>query len=169
MILNGVYVSTFSFVFKVAGVYVFTNKGSGTMTTITVVQPSQRCIGSVNGVGVSMVTTESLNNFGVEAGDKGIQPDWWFISLSFIAIMSFLFLVMGLFILAHNTGIKGTALFSKGHDIKESAIYYDKIIKNEKSSLRSYCCGLIKTRVSKVDAHESDNIQENKQEYAVKY
>lgn len=40
MILNGDYVSTFSFIFKTAGVYVFTNKGSGTMTPITVVKPS---------------------------------------------------------------------------------------------------------------------------------
>ena len=45
MIEKGVYVSTFSFVFKQAGVYVFTNKASGTMTTITVVEPSQICEG----------------------------------------------------------------------------------------------------------------------------
>jgi hypothetical protein len=116
-----------------------------------------------------MVTTESLNNYGVSAGLKGIQPDWWFISLSIIAMLSFLFFVMSLFILAHNTQIKGTSLLSKGQDIKESAIYYDKIIKNEKNSMRSYCCGLIKTRVSKVDAQDSDNIESKQQEYNVKY
>jgi hypothetical protein len=35
--------------------------------------------------------------------------------------------------------------------------------------MRSYCCGLIKTRVSKVDAQDSDNIESKQQEYNVKY
>jgi hypothetical protein len=60
MVQQGVEVSTFAFNFREAGVYVFTNKGSGTMTTITVVKPSQVCDGQVNGVAVSMVTKESL-------------------------------------------------------------------------------------------------------------
>ena len=40
MIQQGVKISTFSFIFREYGVYVFTNKGSGTITTITVVLPS---------------------------------------------------------------------------------------------------------------------------------
>jgi len=50
-----------------AGVYVFTNKGSGTMTVITVVQPSQNCGGSSGGAAVSMVTKESLSSYNVQS------------------------------------------------------------------------------------------------------
>ena len=105
----------------------FTNKASGTMTTITVVKPEQGCSSS-SGTSVGMVTTETLSSFGVKSREKGIQPDWWFISYVLIAILMFLFMVMGLFITAHNSNIKDSDLFTKDRDTRESAIYYDKTI-----------------------------------------
>lgn len=100
LINKGVDVQTFSYVFREKGVYVFTNKASGTLTTITVVAPNENCEGSEGGLAVSMVTPESLNNFGVVAKEKGIQPDWVFISLSLLGIYSFLFMVLAIFIRA---------------------------------------------------------------------
>jgi hypothetical protein len=122
-----------------------------------------------------MVTKESLASYGVQSGDKGIQPDWWFISLSMIAILSFLFLIMGLFLRAHNSQIKGTKLMDKNTHTKSASIYYDKIMKDEKNSYKSVCCGLFKYRVSKVgnkndDSSDSSDIDQSKKiEYAVKY
>lgn len=146
MINQGVAVSTFSFIFKEAGIYVFTNKATGTMTTITVVSSTQNCEGAQDGVAVSMVTKESLSNMGVQSDEKGIQPDWWFISYSLTGIGMFLFFVMGLFILAYNSNIKGTKLLAKEANTIDSAIYYDKLSKNDKDQYKSYCCGLVRLK-----------------------
>jgi hypothetical protein len=72
MINAGVDVTTFSFIFQQKGIYVFTNKGSGTLMTFTVVAPAEECEGSSGGVGVSMITEEALSSFGVQAQEKGI-------------------------------------------------------------------------------------------------
>jgi len=58
-----------------------------------------------------MVTTEKLASFGVVAGEKGIQPDWVFISLSLVGIFSFLVIGLGLFSRAKSSLEKGTRLF----------------------------------------------------------
>lgn len=72
------------------------------MTTITVVTPAEGCLGAEDGqVGVGMVTKETLSAFGVKSQEKGIQPDWWFISFTIVAILAFLFFALTLFILAH--------------------------------------------------------------------
>jgi len=105
----------------------FTNKGSGTLMTITVVAPSEACEGSENGVGVSMVTAESLSSFGVQQQEKGVKPDWVFISLSMLGIFSFVLIILGLFILAQKALVKQTQLLQKNQDMRDSAIYYDKI------------------------------------------
>lgn len=65
LINQGVSVTTFSFVFQEVGKYVFENKGSGTITTITVISPDEECAGAQDGVGVGMVTKEQLHSFGV--------------------------------------------------------------------------------------------------------
>lgn len=57
MIVNqGILVETFSFIFKEQGIYVFESASSGTMTIIGVVDKSQTCSNSVNGIGAAMVT-----------------------------------------------------------------------------------------------------------------
>lgn len=82
---------------------------------------------------------------------------------------------MGLFLRAHNSQIKGTALTAKDTHTKEAAIYYDKIMKDEKATRRTYCCGLLSYRVSKVgnkndDSSDSSDLDQTKKtEYAVKY
>ena len=89
-----------------------------------------------------------------------------------IAILSFLFLVMGLFLRSHNSQIKGTTLIAAATNTKDSAIYYDKINKTEKAATKSYCCGLYKRRVAPKkdnDSDSSDLDQTNKTEYSVKY
>ena len=72
LINQGVSVTTFSFVFQEVGKYVFENKGSGTITTITVISPDEECAGAQDGVGVGMVTKEQLHSFGVQAQPKSI-------------------------------------------------------------------------------------------------
>jgi len=90
--------------------------------------------------------------------------------------MSFLFLVMGLFLRAHTSQIKGTQITPVTEDSKSSAIYYDRIIKDEKAATKHYCCGLIRFRTTnKVDkkgeqsSDSSDLDQTKRTEYSVKY
>jgi hypothetical protein len=57
MIMNkGIDVQTFSYNFKEAGIYVFTNAASGTVTIVGVVTPSQACVDTINGISAKMVT-----------------------------------------------------------------------------------------------------------------
>ena len=65
LLQQNVSVSTFSFVFKEAGIYVFENAGSGTVTIVGVAGAGQQCQGQINGIGASMVTKESLDAIGI--------------------------------------------------------------------------------------------------------
>ena len=83
---------------------------------------------------------------------------------------------MGLFIIAHNAQIKGTSLFAaRSRDDKSSSIYYDKVEKAEREQYRSYCLGLCKRKIGKVDNKNSsddssdENPSQKKHEYNVKY
>lgn len=122
-----------------------------------------------------MVTKESLANMGVQSAEKGVQPDWWFISYSMFWILFFLFIVMGVFVLAYNSNIKGTKLLAKSGSTLDSSLYYDKIAKSDDLQYKSYCCGLVRVKKSKVSANNetssssSDDEQKKKIEYAVKY
>ena len=53
-----------------------------------------------------MVTKEALDAIGIKSSEKEIQPDWWFITLSFLMIMVFVFLVIGMFLHTHNMKIQ---------------------------------------------------------------
>lgn len=119
--------------------------------TITVVAATQECEGSTDGVGVGMVTTEKLSSFGVVAGDKGVQPNWAFISLSLIGIFSFLVIGLGLFSRAKSSLEKGTRLFQSDGDIRDSAIYYKELAAKDNKKYTYKCCGLWRSRISKVD------------------
>lgn len=121
-------VQSFSFVFKEKGIYVFENAASGTVTVIGVVAESQTCSNVVNGIGAAMVTPESLAAIGIEPQDKQVNPDWWFVILSFVFINCFVFIVIGIFIQAFNNSqnSRGT-FFNVNQNPKASAIYYDKI------------------------------------------
>lgn len=171
-ILDGVQVQTFSYSFKQPGIYVFTNKATGTMTTITVVAATQECEGSEDGVGVGMVTTEKLASFGVTAKEKGIQPNWVFISLSLVGIFCFLVIGLGLLSRAKGALEKGTRLFQSDADVRDSAIYYKELANKDNKKYNYYCCGLWRTKKSKVDqdaSTSSSDDEKKKHEYSLKY
>jgi hypothetical protein len=107
IVQQGTPVETFSFIFKDQGIYVFESAASGTVTIIGVVDKSQTCSNSVNGIGAAMVTDKSLAQIGIESQDKKEQPNWWFINFSFFCINVFVFLVIGIMIRAHNLKVKG--------------------------------------------------------------
>jgi len=66
IINEGVVVTTFSYIFQKAGKYVFQNKGSGTVITISVITAAEQCMGAgESGGGVGMVTKEKLESFGI--------------------------------------------------------------------------------------------------------
>ena len=95
-------VTTFSFIFKDTGIFVFENSSTGTVTVISVVSAGQKCSNSVNGVSAAMVTKESLAEIGVQSYDKAIVPNWTFIVLSFILINTLIYAIIGLFIYSYN-------------------------------------------------------------------
>jgi hypothetical protein len=171
LILAGEDVQTFSYVFRQKGTYVFTNKASGTVMTITVVGAAEKCQGSEDGsAAVSMVTPEALNNFGVQAQDKGIQPDWVFISLSLLGLFSFLLIVLTLFIRAQMALVKGNKLFERNPDVRDTAIYYDKLATENNAQYKTYCCGMFKLKKKKVDVDSSDSSDaEKKKDYQLRY
>jgi len=103
MIVNqNITVETFSYVFKDAGIFVFENAASGTVTIIAVVKKSQQCANAVNGVSANMVTAESLAEIGVKSYNKEINPNWYFIIGSFVIINLFVYLIIAMFIQAYN-------------------------------------------------------------------
>ena len=59
------FVVCFSFIFKDQGIFVFESAASGTVTIIGVVDKSQTCSNSVNGIGAAMVTDKSLSQIGI--------------------------------------------------------------------------------------------------------
>jgi len=87
----------------------------------------------------AMVTPDSLAALGIESQPKSIQPDWYFISMSFIMINTFVYLVIGLFFyLQARSLVQGTQ-----SEIKRNTgnIYYDKIKELENAEQnRNRCC-----------------------------
>jgi len=119
-------VTTFSFIFKEAGIYVFENAASKTITIIGVQKESQQCSEAINGISANMITKESLADIGIKAQDKQIRPDWWFISFSFLGINTICFFVLGLFMYTYNLNVEQAVDLSKKKD-RLNTIYYDKI------------------------------------------
>ena len=122
-----------------------------------------------------MVTQESLDSLGIKAADKKIQPNWWFIVLSFVAILAFVFLVLALFIQAHNSNIKDSpSIFSHAKNAN-SSIYYDKIEEELKANndKKSWLCACRKKKVEdkkeSSSSSTSSSDEAEKHEYAVKY
>ena len=109
-----------------------------------------------------MVTPETLSSFGIQAQEKGIQPDALFISLSMLGILSFIFILLTVFMRAKKAMIKGTNLFEQDADIRDSAVYYDKLADENKKKYRTYCCGLIKLKKNKVDSDSSSSDDDKK-------
>jgi len=98
--------------------------------------------------------------------------------ISFVAILAFVFLVLALFIQAHNSNIKDSpSIFSHAKNAN-STIYYDKIEeeleKNKKKTLLQTLCSCRKKKVEdKKESSESSSTSSSdeaeKHEYAVKY
>ena len=100
--VQNITVSTFSYIFKDDGIFVFTNAASGTITIIAVVKQSQQCFDSNNGISAKMVTAESLAEIGVKSYNKEINPNWNFIIGSFVLIHLIVYLIISCFMLAYN-------------------------------------------------------------------
>ena len=118
-----------------------------------------------------MVTQKSLDSLGIKASDKKIQPNWWFIVISFVAILAFVFLVLALFIQAHNSNVKDSPSIFSNASNANSSIYYDKIeeefaAKNRKTWL---CCRKKKVGEKESSSSSSSSDEAEKHEYAVKY
>lgn len=112
MIINqNVTVETFSYIFRDAGIFVFENAASGTVTIIAVVRQSQTCSNSVDGIGASMVTREALAEIGVQAYNKEIDPNWSFVIGSFIIINLVVYGIIACFVLAQRLQAEQKTLF----------------------------------------------------------
>ena len=78
-----------------------------------------------------MVTRESLDEIGVKSYDKQIEPNWWFIILSFILINTLIYAVIGLFIYGYNLSSGQISSKSAGSD----TLYYDKLKEHDEKEL----------------------------------
>jgi hypothetical protein len=147
---------------------------------ISVVGKDQQCSGAINGLAAAEKTKESLANIGIKSEEKVVEPDWWFISLSFVFILVFVYGAIGLFIYTYNQGLKETELLQREVVGSKQSIYYDKIAEIEDGDIDRSCFGLIKTRrnrryqQNKIDAEEAEGEgpqfkDRTKHEYAVNY
>lgn len=149
-------VSTYSYIFRDEGIFVFENSQTGTLTIISVVNSGQSCSNAQDGIGAAMVTKESLAEIGVKAYEKNVNPNWWFIMFTFVLINSLIYAFIGLFIWAYNKSHNQGRTSSK--DAKSNTLYYDKLREHdEEMAARSCfaCCrGKKMKKENKVDAED---------------
>lgn len=146
---------------------------------ITIVGADQECSGAIDGIAASEITKESLFNVGIKSNTKDVEPNWWFISFSFLFILLFVYGAVGLFIYTYNQSLKETELLQREVMGSKQSIYYDKIAEIEQGDVETSCFGLIKTRrqrragQNKIDAENEDDgpvfKDRTKHEYAVNY
>jgi hypothetical protein len=87
-----------------------------------------------------------------------------------LGILSFIFILLTVFIKAKKSMIKGTNLFEQDADVRNSAIYYDKLTESEHKKYRVICCGMLRLKRNKIDSDSSSSGDEKKKgEYDVKY
>lgn len=173
IVVKGIDVQTFSFVFQQKGIYVFENSSSGTITIIGVVEPAQTCTNTVNGVGASMITKESLAEVGIKSQDKMVNPDWVFIIFSFASMNIFVYGMLGLIIWMYNLAIKNKDILSgKDNAGRGNSIYYDKVNQMLEDEKDTRCCGLWKKKAPKGAENKIDNeedLKEKRHTYAIDY
>ena len=149
----------------------FENASSGTMTVIGVVKPSQVCTNVVNGVGAAMITPQSLAELGIQSQDNSVDPDWLFITLSFMIINLFIYAFIGLIIWTYNLNQKRADIASQEGMVGHSgSIYYDKINQLLEDGKGTRCCGLLgkknKQTENRIDA---EDLIEHKKTYSMSY
>jgi hypothetical protein len=88
-----------------------------------------------------------------------------------LGILSFIFILLATFLKAQKAMIKGTDLFEKDADVRDSAIYYKNLADDDSKQYNNYCCGLFRSKKSKVnaDSSSSSDDEKKKHEYSVKY
>lgn len=141
---QNVTVTNFAYVFKEKGIYVFQNYVSEKLTVISVVHGNQTCSNTINGVGASMITEQALSEVGIQSQKKNIDPDWYFISLSFFMMTLFIFGCIGVVILGYNLHTNNISLFG-GKKKKINTIYYDKLHELQEETgvakcMTCFCC-----------------------------
>ena len=163
-------VTSFSFIFKDQGIFVFENSVSETLTIISVVGASQTCKNAEGGVGASMVTKESLAEIGIKAYNKTVQPKWWFIIMVILAINSIAYIVIGFAQWAYNINMNEGRLSSK--DQTSNTIYYDKLRnyddEKREQGIVHICCACLTSRKKKENKVEAVEPEE-KHDFAVSY
>lgn len=88
-----------------------------------------------------------------------------------IGIFAFLMIILALFIRAQRSLIKGSKLLERDADVKDSAIYYDRLAQEHNAQYRTICCGLWKVKKTRVlqDTSSDSSDHDKKHEYSVKY
>jgi len=142
------------------------------MTVIGVVKPSQVCTNVVNGIGAAMITPQSLAELGIQSQDNSIDPDWVFITLSFMIINLIIYAFIGLIIWTYNLNQKRADLASTEGTVGHSgSIYYDKINQLLEDGKATICCGLIRKKNQKQNENriDAEDLVENKKTYSMSY
>jgi len=114
------------------------------LTVISVVHGNQTCSNTINGVGASMITEQALSEVGIQSQKKNVDPDWYFISLSFFMMTLFIFGCIGIVILGYNLHTNNISLFG-GKNKKVNTIYYDKLHELQEETglakcMTCFCC-----------------------------
>lgn len=80
-------------------------------------------------------------------------------------------IILALFIRAQRSLIKGSKLLERDADVKDSAIYYDRLAQEHNAQYRTICCGLWKVKKTRVlqDTSSDSSDHDKKHEYSVKY
>lgn len=140
------------------------------MTVIGVVKPSQVCTNVVNGVGASMITPQSLAELGIQSQDNSVDPDWVFISLSFVIINLIIYAFIGLVIWTYNMNQKRSDISTQEGSIGFSgSIYYDKINQLLEDGKPTRCCGLFRKNKQTENRIDAEDLVENKKTYSMSY
>ena len=168
--VQNITVETFSYIFKDKGIYVFENAASGTVTIIGVVGEQQQCSNTINGIGVSMITKESLAEIGIQSYNKDIKPNWWFIVLSFIFINGFVYQTIYCFLQAYELQAAQSGLINKGEET--NTIYYDKLREKDEEQEQQNCLNRCKRnkKGNKIEDEEGEEGKKDKKhEFSVSY
>ena len=146
----------------------FENAASGTVTIIGVVAESQSCSNTINGIGASMPTQESLAEIGIKSYDKEIKPNWWFIVFSFLIINGFVYITLQCFIQMHETGSAQSGVIRNEKDANSDTLYYDKLKEMDDDEKQERCLGLCKRKQgNKVEGEVQEEKKSHK--FAVSY
>jgi hypothetical protein len=99
-----------------------------------------------------------------------VDPDWVFISLSFIIINLIIYAFIGLIIWTYNLNQKRADIASQEGMVGHSgSIYYDKINQLLEDGKATRCCGLFRKNKQQENRIDAEDLIENKKVYSMSY